>query len=118
MLDEPAAGLDPEAKKQMLNMLYDLHTKEQLTTLMVTHDMDDVVHYADDVIVMAEGQIKAHLDVRALFADQALLDRYQLDVPTALSLQQQLEQAKGERLSNRSLTLTELADNLIEEGWV
>ncbi|GEM04652.1 energy-coupling factor transporter ATP-binding protein EcfA2 [Halolactibacillus miurensis] len=118
VLDEPAAGLDPAAKKQILEMLSNLHRTEKLTTLMVTHDMDDVVHYADDVIVMAEGQIKAHLDVRSLFADQDLLDRYQLDVPTALSLQQQLEQAKGERLNNRSLTLTELADNLIEEGWV
>ncbi len=118
VLDEPAAGLDPAAKKQILEMLSNLHKTEQLTTLMVTHDMDDVVHYADDVIVMAEGQIKAHQDARSLFSDQALLDRYQLDIPTALSLQQQLEQAKGERLNNRSLTLSELADNLIEEGWV
>lgn len=118
VLDEPAAGLDPEAKKQILDMLYDLHTAEKLTTLMVTHDMDDVAHYADDVIVMAEGQIKAHQDVRTLFANQALLDHYQLDVPTALSLQQQLESAKGQRLKNRALTLTDLANGLIEEGWV
>lgn len=118
VLDEPAAGLDPEAKKQILDMLYDLHTAEKLTTLMVTHDMDDVAHYADDVIVMAEGQIKAHQDVRTLFANQALLDHYQLNVPTALSLQQQLESAKGQRLKNRALTLTDLANGLIEEGWV
>lgn len=118
VLDEPAAGLDPEAKKQILDMLYDLHTAEKLTTLMVTHDMDDVAYYADDAIVMAEGQIKVHQDVRTLFANQDLLDQYQLDVPTALSLQQQLEAAKGQRLKNRALTLTELANGLIEEGWV
>lgn len=118
VLDEPAAGLDPEAKRHILTMLSQLHTKEELTTVMVTHDMDDVVHYADEVIVLAEGQIKAHQDTVSLFNNQALLNEYHLDVPTALALQQTIEHKKGKQLAKRALTLEDLSDLLIEEGWV
>lgn len=118
VLDEPAAGLDPEGKRAIFDMLKDLHQRKGLTTVMVTHDMDDVVHYADDVIVMAKGEVKAHLSVAELFNQEALLKRYRLELPEVLRLKQTIEQAKGQPLRAHPKTVDELARAMIEEGWV
>ena len=52
VLDEPTAGLDPEGRHQMMEMFNRLHKDENLTIILVTHQMNDVAEYADNVIVL------------------------------------------------------------------
>ena len=56
VLDEPAAGLDPKARKSFLDMVSHLH-KEGLTVVMVSHNMDDLANLCDRVAVMSEGEL-------------------------------------------------------------
>ena len=56
VLDEPAAGLDPKARKSFLDMVAHLH-KEGLTVVMVSHNMDDLANLCDRVAVMSEGKL-------------------------------------------------------------
>lgn len=50
-LDEPAAGLDPKSRHEMMKLFVD-YQKSGHTVILVTHNMDDVAEYADDVLVM------------------------------------------------------------------
>lgn len=52
ILDEPGAGLDPIGKQEILSLIASWNKNNKLTTLMVTHEMEDVAKFADDVIVM------------------------------------------------------------------
>ena len=56
VLDEPAAGLDPKARKSFLDMVAHLHEKG-LTVVMVSHNMDDLANLSDRVAIMSEGKL-------------------------------------------------------------
>ncbi|CAM3609941.1 energy-coupling factor transporter ATPase [Erysipelothrix urinaevulpis] len=57
VLDEPTAGLDPQGSKDMMQLFLDLKNKHQKTVIMVTHDLDHVLNYADDVLQLEKGEI-------------------------------------------------------------
>lgn len=57
ILDEPVAGLDPEGKRNMLNIIDALHKEAGITIIMVSHDIESVAEYADKVIVLEAGEI-------------------------------------------------------------
>ena len=57
ILDEPVAGLDPEGKREMLDIIDTLHKEVGITILMVSHDIESVATYADRVIVVDKGEI-------------------------------------------------------------
>ncbi len=90
VLDEPTAGLDPGGKKSILEGIYRIHKEEQLTTVLVTHSMDEVARYADWLIVMAEGKIAMQGKPEQIFAEQDRLRELSLDIPESVSLINQL----------------------------
>jgi energy-coupling factor transport system ATP-binding protein len=57
ILDEPTAGLDPRGRQEIMNMIYRLHKEKGLTTILVTHSMEDAAMYADELIVMNKGTV-------------------------------------------------------------
>lgn len=57
VLDEPTAGLDPQGSKDMMQLFIDLKNKHNKTVVMVTHDLDHVLNYADDVIQLEQGRV-------------------------------------------------------------
>ena len=116
VLDEPAAGLDPAGKQEILSLISSWHLERGMTTVLVTHDMDDVVTYADKVIVMDKGQVVFHDDVENVFSDHEQLEKWHLDVPDARRFQLNFERETGIKLPKNCLTLDELADALIEVG--
>lgn len=67
VLDEPTAGLDPRGRKEIMDMFYELHQRGNLTTILVTHSMEDAAAYADEMIVMHKGTIQASGSPRDLF---------------------------------------------------
>ncbi|WP_226038353.1 energy-coupling factor transporter ATPase [Aquibacillus saliphilus] len=114
VLDEPGAGLDPAGKKEILSLIASWHHEKKLTTVLVTHDMDDVATYADDVIIMNEGQIVMHGDKRSIFSEEKELKKWHVDVPDARRFQLRIEQETGVILPQVCLTVEELAEALIE----
>jgi energy-coupling factor transport system ATP-binding protein len=57
ILDEPVAGLDPDGRQEMLDIINRLHREKGVTIIMVSHDVESVAAYADRVIVMESGEI-------------------------------------------------------------
>ena len=79
-LDEPAAGLDPEARKQMM-ALFSEYQKEGHTVILVTHNMDDVANYAENVLVMEHGKMIKQATPREIFKDRNWLQEHHLEEP-------------------------------------
>lgn len=86
ILDEPTAGLDPKGRDHVLSMLEDLHAREHVTTLMVSHSMDDIARLATRLIVMSEGKIAAQGTPREIFAQEDMMTSIGLDVPDVTRL--------------------------------
>lgn len=91
VLDEPAAGLDPEGRDNVLGGLIDYHRKNGSTMLMISHSMEDIAKYADCILVMKDGKVKAFGDVQDIFKDQNMLFETGLDVPQITKLFVELE---------------------------
>ncbi|MHC3772567.1 ABC transporter ATP-binding protein [Pantoea agglomerans] len=73
LLDEPTSALDVSVQAEILNLLSDLQQQENLTYLMVTHDLGVVAHLCHSVAVMQQGKVLETLDVPTLVADRAAM---------------------------------------------
>src|SRR5699024_8689187 len=67
VLDEPTAGLDPKGQFEMMSLFNELHQTQNLTIVLVTHQMEDVANYADHMIVLDEGKIVGDGSPRTVF---------------------------------------------------
>ena len=81
VLDEPAAGLDPEGRDTILRQVKEYHKKTGVTVLLVSHSMEDIAKYADKVIVMDQRQIAMYDKVDKVFARAPELLELGLSVP-------------------------------------
>lgn len=84
VLDEPTAGLDPRGQREMMDMFYDLHHREKLTTILVTHSMEDALSYADHVIILKEGTIYMEGPPIEVFLQKEALQEVNLDQPNII----------------------------------
>lgn len=112
ILDEPTAGLDPEGRREMMQLFNELHQKEHLTILLVTHQMDDVADFADNVIVMDGGVVAKQGHPSQIFSDTEWLVNHQLGLPSAANFAQKLIK-DGVPLSKVPLNLNELVHQII-----
>lgn len=98
ILDEPTAGLDPVSHDETMKLFYDVYKKLDVTIILITHDMDDVLFYTDEVKVMDKGQLVNEGTTKEILQDKAFMRRYKLDIPHVIRLSQDLEK-KGIQLS-------------------
>ncbi|AGT30580.1 cobalt ABC transporter ATP-binding protein [Geobacillus genomosp. 3] len=110
VLDEPTAGLDPRGRKEIMEMFYRLHCEKQLTTVLVTHSMEDAAQYADQIIVMHEGTVWGQGTPEDIFYDAERLDAIGLSVPETVKLKQELERRFGVTISSPCLTIEQTVD--------
>lgn len=80
ILDEPTAGLDPYYSKQMMNVLDFIH-KQQKTIILSTHDVNLAYEWADEIIVMHNGEILCHSNPVTVFKQEELIRKAHLDQP-------------------------------------
>lgn len=80
VLDEPTAGLDPLGRKELMNLFKKLH-QSGMTIVLVTHLMDDVAEYANQVYVMEKGRLVKGGKPRDVFQDVVFMEEVQLGVP-------------------------------------
>ncbi len=90
ILDEPTAGLDPRGRDRILTMLEELHARENVTIIMVSHSMDDMARLATRLVVMSEGRILATGTPREIFAREEMMVSAGLGVPEAARLCREL----------------------------
>ncbi|MFD1778907.1 energy-coupling factor ABC transporter ATP-binding protein [Fredinandcohnia salidurans] len=95
VLDEPTAGLDPRGRFEIMEMFYKLHKENGLTTILVTHSMEDASRYADQILVMEKGTIKFQGSPVEIFSKPEQVLHLGLDVPEAVRLKGLLEEKLG-----------------------
>ena len=81
VLDEPAAGLDPEGRDTILSQIRQYHQDTGTTVLLVSHSMEDIARYANRVLVMDQRKVAMYDDVEKVFARAPELLELGLSVP-------------------------------------
>ena len=109
VLDEPSAGLDPRGRKEIMEMFYRLHKEQNMTTVLVTHTMEDASNYADKIVILNKGKILREGTPKEIFSYPEELLEMSLDVPDVVKFQQQVEKVLGFKLSTIHLTPESLA---------
>lgn len=108
VLDEPTAMLDPNGRKEVLKTLHELNQKENVTVLLITHYMDEVIG-ANKVIVMDDGKVVMQGTPREIFSRVDQLKSYRLDVPQVTELAWKLKKA-GMPMPDGILTVEEFTE--------
>lgn len=113
VLDEPTAGLDPEGAASMMSLFKDLN-QSGTTIVMITHDLNHVLNYASDVIMLDQGRVVFEGSKDMFFNQSDLHEGYGLVKPPLLALRDMLEEANI-HFDHNTLDLVNLA-NSIKEG--
>ena len=112
ILDEPAAGLDPKGRTDLLEMLTRLNEEQKTTILMVTHSMEDAARYARRVLAMKSGRLIADGPAREVFAHFDELAESGLSVPEpAIALREIAK--RGIPVETNALTTEEARDEIL-----
>ena len=110
VLDEPTAMLDPNGRKEVLKAVSELNKKENVTVVLITHYMEEVIH-ANKVYVMDGGNVVMQGTPREIFFQVETLKKYRLDVPQVTLLAHELHKA-GVDIPEGILTKEELVGAL------
>lgn len=89
VLDEPTAMLDPSGRKEVLKTVQELRTKKQVTVILITHYMEEVID-ADKIYVMDHGHVVMEGTPREIFSQVDTLKKYRLDAPQVTILADEL----------------------------
>ena len=114
VLDEPTAGLDPRGRREIMEMFYRLHKERNLTTVLVTHSMEDAALYADEIIIMNKGKVHRQGTPFDIFSHADGLREIGLNIPEVVRLQQKVEAAFGMKLKQIHLDMESFTTELSE----
>ena len=109
VLDEPTAGLDPVGPVAMMELFSELNRKHGKTVLIVTHDMEQVFRYCDEVVVVEKGSIRAHMTTEEFFHDAALCESMHILPPSLIRMKGVLRE-KGFTVPDGISGVKELAE--------
>ena len=112
VLDEPTAILDPEGRKHVLSLVKALNKEKNITILMVTHHMEEVI-LADRIIVMDQGKIVMDGKPKEIFSRVDEMKTLGLEVPYATELARK-KKKEGVNLSDTITTKEELVEELCQ----
>lgn len=114
VLDEPTAGLDPQGAKSMMELFVRLNRDHGKTILIVTHDMEHVINYCDNVVVMDDGEVVTHQLVGDYFERKQQVESIKMNLPQLLAIKEALI-AGGFKMNHPMRTLDDLADAIALE---
>lgn len=110
LLDEPGSGLDVRSKEQLFTLLEGLTLKESRAVVFITHQMDEVVRYANKIWLLEGGKVRAFSAADEFFREREILRHNRLELPTAALYAEDLRAAgltvKGEPLRREELALS------------
>ena len=111
ILDEPTAGLDPAAHRDILSMIRRIHDEMNIILIFVSHNMTDIAEMSDRVIVMSEGKIALDGTPREVFSHAEQLSEMGLSVPPARAMVEMIKK-KAAGFESEALTTEEAAADI------
>lgn len=112
ILDEPTAGLDPQGRDEILNLLKSLNEKEGLTIVIVSHSMEDMGKFANRLLVMSKGKLIFDDTPRKVFRQYKKLEEIGLAAPKSVYIFDELKQ-KGLSCDGVAITPREVVEGII-----
>ena len=116
ILDEPTAGLDPQARADLLGLVEELHDERGLTVVLVSHNMDDLARLCDRIAILNQGRLVAMGTPAQAFADEQSLHRIGLAVPHTLHLARALGLPTGNAIPSPAELADDIAKLVRDEG--
>lgn len=114
VLDEPTAGLDPQGAKNMMELFRRVNQEKGIAILIVTHNMEHVLDYCDDVVVMEKGKLLIHTNKQTFFETDEYMQRALIDPPVIIQFKQ-LAAKQGVVFDKDILTLDQLVQAIRRE---
>ena len=108
VLDEPTAGLDPIGRKELMTLFEKLH-QDGITIVLVTHLMDDVAEFADQVYVIEKGKLVKNGKPSLVFQNVEFMEKIQLGVPKITRFAQRLAE-RGVSFKQLPITIEEFKE--------
>ncbi|MBR4719473.1 MAG: energy-coupling factor transporter ATPase [Lachnospiraceae bacterium] len=113
ILDEPTAGLDPNGREWIFELIGKLHDEQGITIILVSHSMDDVAEHADRLLVMDKGALTMDGTPKEVFAYYKELMQIGLDIPEVSKVMHLLKE-NGFNVSTDAITLKEAAAEILK----
>ena len=113
VLDEPAAGLDPQGRREILGGLVKYVERNDATVILVSHSMEDMASYCDNVVVMNHSEIFKSGTVDEIFSDADSLSEIGLDVPLVARIASALRK-RGIDIQGKLYTVDGVRDAIID----
>lgn len=114
VLDEPTAGLDPQGAIEMMNLFKEMNEHYKKTVLIVTHDMEHVLNYCEEVIVIHDGKLCKQCSVGEFFTQVELLEELKINPPAIIALREALRKS-GLNINEHILDMDTLAKAVAKE---
>lgn len=106
ILDEPTAGLDPQGRDEILDMVKAMHEQTQMTVILVSHSMEDVAKYVGRILVMNDGRLMYDDVPREVFAHYRELEKIGLAAPQVTYIMHALKE-RGMDVETDAITIEE-----------
>ena len=113
VLDEPAAGLDPRGRREILGGLCEYVKSSRTTLILVSHSMEDMAYYCDNVVVMSDSRMFKAGTVDEIFSESDALEKIGLDIPVISKIAAKLKSA-GVSLGGKLYTVDGVKDAIIK----
>ncbi len=113
ILDEPTAGLDPKAHKDILTMIEEVHRLTGNITILVSHNMADIARLSDKILVIDSGHLVVCGTPKEVFSKREELENVGLDLPPITKLTEELRR-RGMEIEETILSVDEAADQIAE----
>lgn len=114
VLDEATAMLDPQARKEVIEIAEELNRTKGITIILITHHMDEVIH-ADKIFVMNQGKVAASGTPQEIFLQTDMLEKYHLEVPAITRMAVEMVR-QGIDLKLPVLTVEQLTNQICRYG--
>lgn len=114
ILDEPTAGLDSTGRKDIMEIICKLHNVNKLTTLIVSHNMDEIANISDNIVVLNDGKVLLNGSAEKVFADDNFINENSLDVPEITKLIVQLNKKLKTQIPLNCFSIDVLENYLFE----
>ena len=113
ILDEPAAGLDPKGRDMVLDLINEYRKCSGTTILLVSHSMEDIVKYAEKILVMNHGRLFCYEDTDVVFGRTRELEQISLGIPQ-ISRMSHLLKAGGMDIGDDIYTVERAKERILE----
>ena len=113
VLDEPSAGIDPQGRKQLSELLKYLYQELNMTIILISHRMEEIAELASRVIVMHQGEIVIDDNPVEVFSKEQKLHKLSLDLPQITEIMHRLEE-KGLKVDTNLFSIAEASAEIIK----